>query len=82
MEKYQPINCQYYDVLELYASRKESCEISFFENGKSVKTVKSTIEDIFTKDKAEFLKLKDGTIIRLDQIIGVNDTQFYGFCSG
>ena len=82
MEKYQPINCRFYDVLELHASRKETCLITFFENGKSVKTLESTIEDIFTKDKEEFLKLKEGTIVRLDQILSVNDTQFYGYCSG
>ncbi len=80
MEKYQPIACQFYDVLELHASRREKSTIAFFENGKSVKTVDAIIEDIFTREKAEYLKLSDGTEVRLDQIISLNDTQFYGSC--
>lgn len=81
MTKYTPIDCRYYDVLELNASRKTTCTIAFFETEKSVRTVESTIQDIFTKDKEEFLKLPDGTEIRLDKILSVNDTKFYGHCS-
>jgi len=81
MEKYKPIGCQYYDVLELNASRKTVCTIAFFETEKSVRTVESIIEDVFSKDKEEFLKLADGTEIRLDKILSVNNTQFYGHCA-
>ncbi len=81
MPKYIPIGCRYYDVLELNASRKTVCTIAYFETEKSVRTVESTIDDIFTKNKVEFLKLSDGTEIRLDKILSVNDTQFYGHCS-
>ena len=81
MEKYTPIGCQYYDVLELNASRKTVCTIAYFETESKVRTVKSTIEDIFTKEKAEFLKLADGSEVRLDKILSVNDTQFYGGCA-
>ena len=81
MEKYRPIGCQYYDVLELNASRKTVCTIAYFETESKVRTVESTIEDIFTKDKAEFLKLADGSSVRLDKILSVNDTQFYGHCA-
>ena len=81
MQKYIPIGCQYYDVLELNASRKAVCTIAYFETEKKVRVVESTIEDIYTKDKAEFLKLADGSEIRLDKILSVNDTQFYGHCA-
>jgi len=33
------------------------------------------------EDKEEFLKLADGTEIRLDKILSVNNTQFYGHCA-
>ena len=81
MEKYQPIACQFYDVLELLASRREQCTIAYFKDGKTVETVESRIKDIFTREKEEFLKLSDETEIRLDQIISVNNTQFYGSCA-
>jgi Rho-binding antiterminator len=76
MPKYIPIDCKYYDFLELTASRKTVCTIVYNETENSVRTVESTIEDIFTKDKEEFIKLNDGTEIRLDKILSVNDTQF------
>lgn len=79
-EKYIPIACQFYDVLELHASRKDEVEIAFFEESKKVKTVKSKIKDLETRDKKEYLILPDDTAIRLDQIISVGDTQFYGAC--
>ena len=83
MEKYTPIACQFYDVLELHASRKEKVKISYFasgEKGISVKTRDSKIKTIITKNKEEFIVLPDNTEIRLDQILSVNDTQFYGGC--
>lgn len=81
MDKYTPIGCQYYDVLELNASRKTVCTIAYFETESKVRVVESTIVDIYTKEKAEYLKLADGSAIRLDKILSVNDTQFYGHCA-
>jgi len=79
-EKYTPLSCQFYDVLEMHASRKEEVIIAYFESGKSVKTITSKINTLVTRNKEEFLVLPDETEIRLDQIISVNDTQFYGSC--
>ncbi|MFT5166037.1 MAG: Rho-binding antiterminator [Saprospiraceae bacterium] len=79
-EKYTPIACQFYDVLEMHASRKEEVTISYFESGESVKIVHSKIDTLVTRNKEEFLVLPDDTEIRLDQILSVNDTQFYGAC--
>lgn len=80
MEKYIPLACQFYDVLEMHASRKEVVTIAFFENSKSVKTVDSKIKTLVTRNKEEFVVLPDDTEIRLDQILSINDTQFYGSC--
>lgn len=79
-EKYIPIACQFYDVLELHASRKDVVEIAYFESAEKVKTVKEKIKDLVTRDKKEYLILPDDTAVRLDQIISVGDTQFYGSC--
>jgi Rho-binding antiterminator len=79
-EKYTPIACKFYDVLELYASRKEAIDITYFESPQKVKTIKSIIKDLVTRDKKEYLVLPDNTAVRLDQIISAGDTQFYGAC--
>lgn len=79
-EKYIPLACQFYDVLEMHASRKEEVTIAYFESGQSVKTVNSKIDNLLTRNKEEFMLLPDATEVRLDQIISINDTQFYGSC--
>ena len=79
-EKYTPIACQFYDVLESHATRKEVVSISYFESGNTVKAVQSKIDTLITRNKEEFVVLPDDTEIRLDQIISVNDVQFYGAC--
>lgn len=79
-EKYVPLACQFYDVLEMHASRKEEVIITFFESGSSTKTVHSKIKNLLTRNKEEFLILPDDTEIRLDQILSINNTQFYGGC--
>jgi len=79
-EKYIPIACQFYDVLELHASRKDEVAVAFFKDGKTVNTVNTKLKTLVTKNKQEFLVLADDTEVRLDQIISVGDTQFYGSC--
>jgi len=79
-EKYIPLACQFYDVLEMHASRKSLVTIAYFEDSKTVKTVETKIETLVTRKKEEFVVLPDDTEIRLDQILSVNDTQFYGSC--
>ena len=79
-EKYTPIACQFYDVLELHASRKNKVTIAYFESDSSVKTVACKIDTLITRNKEEFLVFPDNTEVRLDQIISVDDTQFYGAC--
>lgn len=79
-EKYIPIACQFYDVLELNASRKQKVEISYFSSSAKVTTVNTVIKDLVTRDKKEYMILEDQTEVRLDQIISVGNTQFYGAC--
>ncbi len=70
-EFYKAINCSFYDKLLEYASLKKEVEI-VFENGNGRDTEVSLIKNVFTKDKAEYLLLSSGTIIRLDYIYSVN----------
>jgi RimJ/RimL family protein N-acetyltransferase/transcriptional antiterminator Rof (Rho-off) len=71
-QEYSPIDCDFYDELESLATLKTEAEIIFKnEIGVHVKT-KATIKTFFTKQKAEFMELADGTILRLDKLINVN----------
>lgn len=66
---YSPVDCNFYDELEALATLKKKCEIIYKnEVGVKVKT-EGVIKTFFTKEKAEYLKLEDGTIIRLDKLV-------------
>lgn len=70
-KKYQSIGCSYYDQLEAYAVRRTRCSIVY--NVKSAEqTTDGVIVDLFAHDGAEYLKLDNGTVIRLDHIVSVN----------
>lgn len=78
--KYVPIACQYYDVLELNASRKKEVVLAWLNWDEKVVTKTDIIKDIISRDKEEFLILANNTEVRLDRIISIDNTQFYGSC--
>lgn len=77
---YQPINCHFYDELELLAIRQKACLIIY--NNQEEKPLERTdiITDFKIKDGAEYMLLKSGAAIRLDRIISVDGKVLAGFC--
>ena len=71
-QHYQPIDCHFYDELELLAIRGQTCQIVFHDDGVE-KEIEDIIIDFKIIERAEFMLLKSGKSIRLDQIIRVND---------
>ena len=80
MEKpYQPIDCNYYDRLEAWATTGAVCTIVFTtENG--LKEVSARIEDLYTKEKVEYMKMDNGMEMRLDTLVSVNNIPLPGHC--
>lgn len=77
--KYEPIDCNFYDILEATAVKKTVAEIVFSTEGGN-QIIKSRILNLFTKEKEEFMVLENDLTIRLDQIISVNGEVLKGFC--
>ena len=75
MKTYIPINCGLYDYLEAFATQKESIWISYQENGQTHQ-IFDIIKDLTTQNHEEFLLLESGKLLRLDQIISLNDVSF------
>jgi len=69
---YIPISCAFYDELEAAAVKKVNSTIVYKENLEE-KTIVDFIIDFKTKNKQEFVLLKNGTEIRLDKIISFNN---------
>ena len=80
-EKYIPINCDFYDEIEIRAMRKSKCKIVYRDKEEEVQTlVDVIINDVFAKNKEEFLIINNELKIRLDQLISIDDKMVPGFC--
>ena len=70
-EPYEPVSCDYHDQLEAAAMHKSEVELEFDLNGLAQKQ-RGRIEDVYTRDGAEYVKF-GGLEIRLDQIISMRE---------
>ncbi|BAU67341.1 hypothetical protein STA3757_47530 [Stanieria sp. NIES-3757] len=68
MSNYTPVSCDLYDQLEAIATLKQECTITYKqENGQWAKA-KGRIVDVYAADGADWCKLSNDTVIRLDKI--------------
>lgn len=77
---YQPINCDYYDRLEAWATMHTICLLVFQDEAAGEQQVSARIEDLYTLNKVEYLRLDNGLLIRLDQLLSVNGIPLPGVC--
>lgn len=79
-KKYIPISCDFYDELELWALRKTNCKIVYLNDANERQTIEGVIENLFTKEKIEFMLLENGFQLRLDRLVSVNDKPLPNAC--
>ncbi len=72
---YVPIDTDLVDDIEHYSSDQMHVVIEYKDRDFSTKTMRGFIADVYTtKQSEEFLKMKDGRILRLDQLLKVEPT--------
>jgi Rho-binding antiterminator len=79
-KEYKPIACGLYDELELRALRKQKGSLAFLNDNGETETIECIISDLFSKDKTEFLRTTDERIIRLDDIVELDNILFNKSC--
>lgn len=72
-QTYQPIACTLHDELEALATLRRECRITFRGIDDQTETITDVIADVFARGREEFLRLRHGTIIRLDRITHIDD---------
>lgn len=77
---YQPISCDFYDILEESATLKKRSIIHFYNTDWQEEQIVSRITNLFTKEKEEFVELENGEIIRLDHLISVDGKELTKAC--
>ncbi|HVK51164.1 MAG TPA: hypothetical protein VM469_05435 [Pseudoxanthomonas sp.] len=77
--RYQPINCEFHDVLEATASRGTVATLLFRDaHGATVERVERIL-DVFAQQGAEYLQLSSGERIRLDAIVSLDGMTLASF---
>lgn len=70
---YRPIDCDFHDQMESLATTRHRVHVTYKDEGGEIASRDGVIVDIWTApSKEEFLKLEDGTTIRLDRITDVH----------
>ncbi len=69
---YQPIDCNYYDLLEAYATTRRYIRIQYFSDIREFISVDAIIKDLYTRDKMEYMLLNTGEEIPLNQLVSVD----------
>jgi Rho-binding antiterminator len=80
MKTYQPINCEFHDVIEMYATRRETVDIVVEGSAETNRIVRTVVCDVFSRNGEEFLLTDSGENIRLDTVksIGTYDLASFG----
>ena len=73
MNAYTPVSCDFQDRLEAIATLRQPCRLVYRRAEDETTEITGRIVDVYAANHADYLKLEDGTVIRLDQIVSVND---------
>ena len=76
MSDYQPIDCALHDELQLRALRRRPSELEWREADGTPRVGEGVCIDVFARGGVEYLKLADGTEIRLDHLVRVDEVEF------
>jgi len=69
---YQIVNCDFHDVLEVAAMQRKTVTLDYLAADGVQKAMTTQIVDVFAQAGADYLRLLDGELIRLDQIIAID----------
>ncbi|MEM9987527.1 MAG: Rho-binding antiterminator [Bacteroidota bacterium] len=70
---YTPIDCNYYDLLEIAAMRHKVVAVEYLPHEEPTpKVIEARIEDLWARNGEEFMRLSTGQVIRLDQLISMD----------
>jgi hypothetical protein len=73
MNDYRLVDCGFHDQLEALATLRQPSHITYTNTNGDRVAIFTQIVDVYAANKADFLKLKDGTEIRLDRLIAVDN---------
>ncbi|MFK8007904.1 MAG: hypothetical protein AB8H03_16220 [Saprospiraceae bacterium] len=79
-KKYIPIDCNFYDEIEILAMRKSKSTIVYLSEEEEQTTIEGVIKNVYAKNKEEFLEMENGLVFRLDRLISLDGKIVPGSC--
>jgi Rho-binding antiterminator len=79
MSHYQTVNCDFHDVIEACATLRKPAAILAKNTDGSHRAIHAIISDVFARDGVEYLKTNCGELIRLDELLEVDDHEIRNF---
>lgn len=70
-DDYRPVNCEFHDVLEAWATRRQAVRIEVQTTDGGTRSHVAVIADVVCQGGAEYLRLHSGETIRLDRLVAV-----------
>ena len=72
MRPYEPVNCEFHDVLESLATTRQRADVVYQDSTGAQCTRSTELVDVFARSGAEYVTLASGETVRLDALISVN----------
>ncbi|MEM6325624.1 MAG: hypothetical protein AAF791_00765 [Bacteroidota bacterium] len=79
MTDYTPIACGFHDRLEDSAVRREPVRVVWRE-GQSERTEATTVDDVFARDGADWVRLGTGETVRADRLVSIGEHRLADVC--
>jgi Rho-binding antiterminator len=79
-KKYVPIDCNFYDEIEILAMRKSKSTVVYLSEKDEPTTLEGVIKNVYAKNKEEFLEMESGLVFRLDRLISLDGKIVPGAC--
>lgn len=79
-KKYVPIDCNFYDEIEILAMRKNKTTVIYLSENDVPTTIEGIIKNVYAKNKEEFLEMESGLIFRLDRLVSLDGKIVPGSC--
>lgn len=70
--RYQPIDCNFYDRLEAWATLHTRCKIVYTGETGQMQEADRLIVNLYAREGVEYMELDNGQVLRLDQLLTVN----------
>mgnify|MGYP000874994645 CR=1 FL=1 len=79
-DNYKQVSCSLYDGVESLAVIKKRVKLVYINSANEKTETENFIADVFSKDKAEYIRLGDGSEIRLDKLIEIDGKLYSNKC--